>query len=56
MKLKSFEQHMSEQNSPSKPIPIFDKWVGIIFLSAATLWILRWPVLFIVYLVTGGIK
>ena len=51
---KNFVKHMSEQTHrfPHNYRP-YDKWVGRIILTGIMLWVLRWPVLFIVFLITG---
>ena len=56
--MKNYIKHMSEQTHriPSSPPNFVDKWSVILILTVGMLWLLRWPVLFIVFLLTELIK
>ena len=55
--MKNFHKHMSEQeNNIDKYNELtFDECVGYLALFGLIIWIFRWPVLFIIFLLTNYI-
>lgn len=50
--MKSYIKHMSKQTHriPTPKLPLFDRWLGYILGTCLILWLLKWPILFIISL------